>query len=117
MKRSKQNYCSTYFESNLTKIKNTLKVIKRKVSMRSSSSITPTLLTCLNEAIDNPKRIANVFNNYFSTIGKKTQAKTKYSNKNYTDYLKNENQNFFFLSQTEKEEMNSNLGGLFRVFF
>ena len=42
------------------------------ISMRSSSSITQ------NESVDNPKRIANIFNNYFSTIGKKTQAKIKH---------------------------------------
>ena len=29
---------------------------------------TPTFLTFQNENIDNPERIANIFNNYFSTI-------------------------------------------------
>ena len=105
MKRSKQNYYTKYFENNLTSIKNTWKYIKSIISMRSSSSITPTLLTFQNETIDNPKRIANIFNNYFSTIGKKNQAKIKYSHKNYTDYLTNENSNSFFLSPTDKEEI------------
>ena len=58
--------------------------------MRSSLSITPTLLTFQNETINNTKRIANIFNKYFSTIGKKTQAKIKYSYKNYTDYFTND---------------------------
>ena len=74
MKRSKQNYYSKCFESNLTNIKNTWKGIKSIISMRSSSSIIPTLLTFQNETIDNPKRIPNIFNNYFSTIGKKTPS-------------------------------------------
>ena len=104
MKRSKQNNYTKYFENNLTSIKNTWKEIKSIISMRSSSSITPTLLTFQNETIDNPKRIANIFNNYFSTIGKKSQAKIKYSHKNYNDYLTNENSNSFFLSPTDKEE-------------
>ena len=73
--------------------------------MRSSSSITPTLLTFQNETIDNSKRIANVFDNYIRTIGKKSQAKIKYSHKSYTDYLTNENPNSFFLSPTGKEEI------------
>ena len=42
--------------------------------MRSSLSITPTLLTFQNEAIDNPKRITNIFDNFFTTIGKKTKV-------------------------------------------
>ena len=33
------------------------------------------LLTYQNDNIDNPGRKANIFNNYFSTIGEKTQAK------------------------------------------
>ena len=44
MKRSTQNYYSKCFESNLTNIKNTWKGINSIISMRSSSSIIPTLL-------------------------------------------------------------------------
>ena len=69
---------SQYFKSNLTNIKNNWKGIKSIVSMKSSSSNTPILLTFQNETIYNPKRIANIFNNYPSTIGKKNQAKIKY---------------------------------------
>ena len=53
MKKSKQNYYSKYFESNLTNIKNTWKGTKSIISMRSSSSFSPTLLTVQNETIDN----------------------------------------------------------------
>ena len=49
MKRSKQNYYIKYFESNLANIKNTSKGIKIIISVRNSSSITPTLLTYQNE--------------------------------------------------------------------
>ena len=63
--------------------------------MRSSSLITPTLLTFQNETIDNPKRSANIFNNYFSTI-----------------VITNENPNCFFLSPTDKEEIKLILSSL-----
>ena len=56
MKRSKQNYESKYFENNLINIKNTWNGIKSIIYMRSSSLMTPTLLTFQNEAIDNTKR-------------------------------------------------------------
>ena len=78
MKRSKQNYYSRYFESNLTNIKN----CRKSISMKSFSLITSTLLTFQNKNMDNPKRIAKIFSNYFNTIGKKTQAKIKYSDNN-----------------------------------
>ena len=80
--------------------------------MKSSFSNTPTLLTFQNENIDNPERIANIFNNYFSTIGEKTQAKIKHSHKKYTDYLSNENPDTFFLSPTNKEEIKFILSSL-----
>ena len=112
MKTSKQNYYSKYFESNLTNIKNTWKGIKSIISMRSSSSVTPTLLTFQNETTDNLKRIASIFNNVFSTISKKTQAKIKYSYKKCIDYLTNENPNSFFLSPKDKEEIKLILSSL-----
>ena len=71
--------------------------------MKSSSSISETLLTYQNESIDNPDRIANNFNNYFSTIGEKTNAKIKHSHKNHTDYLADENTDWLFLFQLTKK--------------
>ena len=65
-----------------------------------------------NENIDNPERITHIFNNYFSTIGEKTQAKVKHSHKKYTDYLTNENPDSFFLSPTNKEKIKFILASL-----
>ena len=63
------------------------------------------LLTYQNDNIDNPGRKANIFNNYFSTIGEKTQAKIKHSHKHFTDYITNENPDSFFLSPTNNKEI------------
>ena len=73
--------------------------------MKSCFSDSPTLLTLQNEKIDNHETIANIFNNYFSTIGEKTQAKIKHSHKKYTDHLSNENPDTFFISPTNKEKI------------
>ena len=111
MKRSKQSY-SKYFKSNLTNIKTTWKVIKSITSIRSSWLITPTSLTFQNETPDNWKRFASIFNNYFSTISEKTQAKMKYLYKNYSDYLTDENTNSFYLPLTEIQETKPILSSL-----
>ena len=63
---------------------------KALISMKSSSSNSPTLHTFQNEDIDNPKRITNIFNNYFSTIDEEDQEKIKHSHKKYTDNLRDE---------------------------
>ena len=51
--------------------------------------------------------LANVFNNYFSSIGEKTRSKARFSNKNYTDYLHGETFNSFFITTTDSEEITS----------
>ena len=53
----------------------------------------------------NPLKIANVFNNDFSSTGKITQSKIMFSNKNYTDYLHDENFSFFFITPADSEEV------------
>ena len=106
MKNSKRNYFTKFFENNLRNLKNTWKSIKSILFIKSFTSNSPMLLlTYQNDNIDNPERIANIFNNYFSTTGEKTQAKTKHSRKNYTDYFSNENPDSFFLSPANKDKI------------
>ena len=41
----------------------------------------------INETVTNPKKTANIFNNYFSTIAGKTTAKIKFSNKLFAEFM------------------------------
>ena len=75
MKKSKQNYFTKYFETN---IKN-LKGIKSIISLKNSASSSPNVIYFNNELTSDPLKIANVFNNYFSSIGEKTQSKARFS--------------------------------------
>ena len=104
MKKSKQNYFTKYFESNIKNLKNTWKGIKSIISLKNSASSSPNLLNFNNELTSDPLKIANVFNNYFSSIGEKAQSKIRFSNKTYTDYLHGDNLNSFLLHpQTVKK--------------
>ena len=107
---SKKNYFTKLFENNLKNFN--WKSSKRIISVKSSSSNSPVLLTQQTDNIDNPERIANIFHNYFTTTGEKTQSKIKHSHKNYTDYLTNENPDSFSLSPTNKEEIRIILSSL-----
>ena len=62
--------------------------------------------------VNSKKKIENIFSNYISTIGEKTQTKIKYYFKNYTDYLTNEKPNSLFLSPIDKEEIELILSSL-----
>ena len=77
MKKSKQNYFRKYFESNINNLKNTWKGIKSRISLKNSASSSPNLLNFNNELTSDPLKIANVFNNLFSLIGKKNSIKNK----------------------------------------
>ena len=59
-----------------------------------------------------PLRIANVFNNYFSSIGENAQLKITFSNKTYTDCLHDDNLNSFFITPTDSKEIISLISSL-----
>ena len=61
---------------------------------------------------DHSLKIANVFNNYFGSIRGKTQSKTTFSNKSYTDYLHGEHFNYFFITPTDSQEVISIISSL-----
>ena len=105
MKKSKQNYFTKYFESNIKNLKNTWKGIKSIISLKHSASNSTNLLNFNNELTSDPLKIANVFNNYFSSIGEKAQSKIRFWNKTYTDYLHGDNLNSFFITPTDSEEV------------
>ena len=111
MKKSKQNYFTKYFESNIKNIKNTWKGMKI-IILKNSASSSPNLLNFNNELTSDPFRIANVFNNYFSSIGEKVQSKIRFSNKTYTDYLHVDNLNSFFITPTDSEGVISIISSL-----
>ena len=52
-----------------------------------------------------PVDVADEFNNYFSTIASKLQDKITHSGKDFSFYLKNFNNNNFFISPTDKNEI------------
>ena len=59
MKKSKQNYLTKYFESNIKNFKNTWKGIKSIISLKNSALSSPNLLDFNNELTSDPLKIAN----------------------------------------------------------
>ena len=51
----------------------------------------------MNEKVTNPKKIGNIFNDYFSTIAEKTKAKIRFSSKLFDEFLQHVNKNSLFL--------------------
>ena len=96
LKRSKTNYHNHYFDIYWNNSKNTWKGIKSILSIKPNPSDIPKILYANDSTITNPVEIANVFNNYFSSIASQTKVNIKYSHKQFSHFLKNRAQNSFF---------------------
>ena len=88
LKRSEQSYYKKYFESNLSNSKNTWKGIKSIITMKNVISTVPKTLSHGKNTITNPCEIANVFNNYFSSVNYTAKQNIDYSHKHFSEYLK-----------------------------
>ena len=60
MKKSKQNYFTKYFESNIKNLKKTWMGIKSIISLKNSTPSSPNLLNFKYELASDPLKIANV---------------------------------------------------------
>ena len=89
----------------MNNIKNTWKGIRNLISWKQSASPYIHLLSQDNETVSNPKKIVNIFNDYFSTIAEKTKAKVRFSNKSFDAFLQHPKESSFFLRPTSSDEI------------
>ena len=89
----------------MNNIKNTWTGIRNLISWKQSASPYIHLLSQDNETVSNPKKIAYIFNDYFSTIAEKTKVKVRFSNKSFDEFLQHPNKNSFFLRPTISDEI------------
>ena len=87
----------------MNNIKNTWKGIKSVITIRNTSDFAKCLSSNVS-TFTNQLQISNIFNNYFASIAEKTKISINYSHKHFSDFLKDNNQNSFFLSPTNKYE-------------
>ena len=70
-----------------------------------SSSFLPRTISQAENVITNPCDIANIFNNYFSSVADTAKENIKYSHKHLSDYLNNQCRNFMFIHPTVTKEI------------
>ena len=105
MKKSKQNY----YERFLKNLRNIWKGIRSLIAVKHSSASNIHMLTHKAAAVTDPLRIANIFNDYLSSIAEKTKANIKFSNKSFQDFLHHANEESLFIAPTDAYELNLNL--------
>ena len=93
IKKSKNKYYNEFFKKTINNIKTIWKGIRNLITRKQSAHQG-------NERVSNPKKISNIFNDYFSAIAEKTKAKIKFSNKSHDELFKHANKTSFFLKPT-----------------
>ena len=112
LKQSKTNYYNHYFETNWNSIKNTWKDSKSILNIKNISAEIPKTLSVAGTTISNPMEISDIFNNYFSSIAIKTKLYISFSHKHFSDFLKNRSNISFFVSPTDKTEIEDAISSL-----
>ena len=88
MKQSKQIHYRKYLENNWNNILKTWKGIKTIFSIKNITTTVPHSIKFNNRTITDPTAMSDVFNNYFTSIAKKTNSNIKSSpNITQTIYL------------------------------
>ena len=105
LKQSKKNYYTKFFNSNINNIKNTWKGIKSIISKGDNESFAPTSISINKSILTEPNIIANEFNNYFCSIGKKIQSNIKHSFRDFHFFLGDLFEKSFFVSPTDNMEI------------
>ena len=89
----------------MNNIKNTRKGIKSILTIKNTLFDFPKCLSSNGSTITNQFEISDILNNYFASIAEKIKVSINYSHRHFSDFLKDKNQNSFFLSNTNKYEI------------
>ena len=103
--QSKNNYYQIYFTENAKNLQQTWKGIKNIININNKSNSQPKSIVVDNLVCTDQKKIANHFNDYFSTIADKLQSKIYHEGDDFKKYLFDSNHNCFFLRPTNGKEI------------
>ena len=92
-RNSKKSYYSSYFEKNKHKSSEIWKGIRSLVNLKSSKSTNIKLLDENNNLVSDHKKISNIFNDYFSTLGPNIAQKIPCIPGSFKDYFNKRNKN------------------------
>ena len=105
LKRSKENYYKKCFRSNWNNAKIIWKGIKSIITLKDITSSGPRTISQGGNLITNPYDIANIFNNYFSSVADTAKKNIKYSRKHFSHFLNNQYNNSLFIQPTDSDEI------------
>ena len=106
IKVSKKMHYQSFFAENAKNIRNTWSGIKNLINSKNSNKNFPNTMFIDSKFETDPKKIAEGFNTYFSSIAEKLQDKIhQISNNEFSKYLKEPVPHNFLFSSVSAEEI------------
>ena len=103
---SKKNHFSKFFTKYSNDSKKVWEGIKSIISIKSNNNLSPNCIAVNNNLIEDPKKIANHFNDYFTSIADNILKKEKRPIfKTFKDYLPNPNEQTFVFQDCDPYEI------------
>jgi len=97
---AKKKYYAEKLEENNYDMKKTWTYLKEAICKNYDRSTLPTMFEVDNVKMNDPNKIAQSFNEFFSNVGPKVNKEVPTTNKKYTDYLENHPNNIFLNPMT-----------------
>ena len=112
MRSSKDIFYRDYFSRYKSNIKMAWKGIKTLINCKKKESEIPSSIVSNDKTINDPLKIANVFNTHFSTIAEKTKKKIIPSKQSFSTFLGLPNEKSLFLRPTSADEIGRSISAL-----
>ena len=104
-RNSKKEYFQNFFINNANDVKNMWRGINFIMNVNNNTKQQPTSLLINNKLVSDHKEVAEIFNNYFSSVASRLQDKIYHYGQDFSSYLDNRNAHNFFISPTDKIEL------------
>ena len=103
--KSKNDYYSQYFARHKSNMKMLWSGIRSIINVKSNVGISISSLYQNGANVEEPKKMADIFNNVFVNTAHKINEKIPHTRKSQSDYLSSKNSNSFFVSPVSPAEI------------
>ena len=98
LRLNKSEHYQKFFTEHRQNLHKTWEGIKSVINISKKTDKSIGCLRIDGEEETDPLKIANSFNDFFSTIAQKIETKNVHTNKKFSDYLGNPAENYFFIN-------------------
>ena len=105
IKVSKAKHYQNFFVSHKNNLFKTWQGVRSIININKNTKKTVNCLNINGKEETDPFHISNSLNTFFTTVAKKIESKIVPTNKHFSEYLQNPNENSFFLTPTSPDEV------------